>query len=271
VQYLNNFNTMSWGQLSPSAQSLELSPTLRDGLCAIAALSVIALCSSTLLFVYLVHRLVSWRFGAPPHDNDNHVRRQEDASSVQKATADAVLGIDGMFARDDGHPGKPQHNNDNNNNNNNNKRVTGAPNQFIILLCNLMLADMHQGLSFLLVTIWLRADKIDVDTTACFVQGMFISIGDLASSMFITLIAVHTYISVVGEKKIPQRALYLAVLGVWVFVYAMATVPIGATQNGASQGGFFARAGAWVSFVYTLCSCPQKNEENARDGLDNTC
>ena len=76
------------------------------------------------------------------------------------------------------------------------------PNQFLILILNLLLADMHQGVAFLLNAEWLRRGAITVGTPTCFAQGLFISTGDLASSLFITAIAVHTYFSVILTYQI---------------------------------------------------------------------
>lgn len=62
-------------------------------------------------------------------------------------------------------------------------KVTGQAqrgyNQFILLIYNLVLADIQQSLAFLLPTRWLIEDKINVRTSTCWAQGWFVSTGDL--------------------------------------------------------------------------------------------
>lgn len=130
------------------------------------------------------------------------------------------------------------------------------PNQFLILIFNLLLADMHQGVAFFLNAEWLRYGAVRVGTPTCFAQGFFVSTGDLASSCFITTIAIHTYLSIVRRYKMPYRLLYTLIACVWVFVYLISGLPVAATHNGAFHGGFFVRAGAWVSaYLETHISC----------------
>ncbi|CAF3491922.1 unnamed protein product [Fusarium graminearum] len=78
-----------------------------------------------------------------------------------------------------------------------------------------------------------------VGTATCYTQGLFVSLGDLASSMFITAIAVHTYLAVVKGRQTPQRVLYGVIIGIWIFVYTISLIPIAITSNGAEYGGFF--------------------------------
>jgi hypothetical protein len=44
-------------------------------------------------------------------------------------------------------------------------------NQFIVLIYNLLLADLQQSLAFLLNAQWLAQDGIQVGTTTCWAQG----------------------------------------------------------------------------------------------------
>ncbi|KOS21959.1 putative G-protein coupled receptor 157 [Escovopsis weberi] len=125
------------------------------------------------------------------------------------------------------------------------KPARTAPNQFLILIYNLLLADLHQSLAFLFNGQWLHSNGVIVGTPICFTQGLFVSLGDLSSSMFILLIAVHTYLSVVRGIQAPQRVLYYAIVSVWFFVYFISFLPLAITKNGASSGGFFVRAVAW--------------------------
>lgn len=83
-----------------------------------------------------------------------------------------------------------------------------APNQFLILIYNLLLADIQQACAFLLNIASLRSNAVVVGTTTCWAQGWFISTGDLASSMFILVIALHTLMSVVKDYRLPSKVFY---------------------------------------------------------------
>ncbi|KAH7143729.1 hypothetical protein EDB81DRAFT_503282 [Dactylonectria macrodidyma] len=230
---------MAWGDLAVEGQTLSPLPAnLKSGLTAITLLAFISFFSSCALFFYLSYKLVSWQLFL----KDRRASQvQQQTGSLQKAI-DFTLGIDGIFTDE----------------NNNDTTTQGTqpgdadvqhaprqPNQFLILIINLLLADMHQGVAFFLNVEWLRRGAIVVDTPTCFTQGLFVSLGDLSSSMFITAIAVHTYLAVVKRRRVGQGVLYLFIAAIWVFVYAISFLPIAATRGGAEYGGFFVRAGSW--------------------------
>lgn len=245
---------MAEGALAPHSQSLRLTANLQSGLTAITVLALLSFTSASVLFSYLCYKL-AWH--ALRRRRHGHVAtaaaaagaaaRDEPGRHLRHRT-DYSLGIEGIFDDDDDASSPPDKH-----------RVGGAggrsgaaapetrpPNQFLVLVTNLFLADMHQGLAFLLNVQWLREGMIHVGTPACFIQGLCVSTGDLASSCFITTIAVHAYLSVVRRRLMPQRLLYLTIALVWIFVYAISTIPIAATLNGSPYGGFFVRAGPWV-------------------------
>ena len=121
------------------------------------------------------------------------------------------------------------------------------PNQFLVLIYNLLLADIQQAVAFLLNATWLARDAVAVGTDACWAQGWFVSTGDLASSVFIGAIAIHTYLDLVRGYRPSTWAFYSAIIVLWGFVYGMALLGIAITSNGAANGGLYVRAGAWVS------------------------
>jgi hypothetical protein len=226
---------MAWGELKPESRTLPvLPPNLRGGLTAISILAFISFFASTILFVYLSYKLVAWHFLLPKTAAAGH---QPPQNTFQRKM-DFALGIDTIFSDDHKVPdeaadAQPV------------LQSRGKPNQFLILIFNLLLADMHQATAFLLNASWLHHGGIVVEESACFAQGLFVSLGDLASSMFITAIAVHTYLSVVTKHHISHRVLYCVIGAIWIFVYAISFIPIAATNNGEAVGGFFVRAGAW--------------------------
>lgn len=115
------------------------------------------------------------------------------------------------------------------------------PNQFLLLIYNLLLADIQQALAFLLNISSLRNNAIIAGTSTCFAQGWFVSTGDLASSVFILSIALHTFFGVVKNYRLPSGAFYGCIAANWVFVYVMGA--IGPLRHGHD---FYARASAWV-------------------------
>jgi G protein-coupled glucose receptor regulating Gpa2 len=121
------------------------------------------------------------------------------------------------------------------------------PNQFLVLIMNLLFADIQQSMAFLLNVTWLAKDAISVGTTACWTQGWFISTGDLASSVFITTIAAHTYLAIVRNYRLPTWVFYTCIAVLWSFIYGAALIGVIVTENGAGHGGLYVRAGAWVS------------------------
>ncbi|KAH6645756.1 G protein-coupled glucose receptor regulating Gpa2-domain-containing protein, partial [Truncatella angustata] len=118
-------------------------------------------------------------------------------------------------------------------------------NQFLLLVYNLLFAEMQQSMAFLLNVSWASSNGVFVGTSTCWAQGWFISTGDLAASCFITAIAIHTYLTVVRGYQPPQWLLYLTIGGLWFFIYALAIVGVVLTNNGRDAGGLYVRAVAW--------------------------
>ncbi|PTB70436.1 G-protein coupled receptor [Trichoderma citrinoviride] len=260
---------MPLGVLPPEGQSLvPLDSTLRSGLLAITVLSCISFFSAATLFIYLTYKIVAWQLfvrrenekrfrhrhhgedgRGPPREVNLHEHQPGHEASTSQHAVDFTLGIDGVFAsrpsvskdasvkvdgqfpqEDNSPPLRP---------------MKGSPNQFLILIYNLLIADLHQSIAFALNSTWINRNAILVDTKTCWAQGFFVSTGDLSSSMFIMLVAVHTFFSVVKGYRPSQRLLYLSIGLVWLFVYFISALPIAITNNGREHGGFFVRAGAW--------------------------
>lgn len=113
-------------------------------------------------------------------------------------------------------------------------------NQYVILIYNLLLADLQQSIAFSISFHWLRIGSIEAPTAACFIQAWFLHIGDVASGFFVLAIAIHTWMGVVKGYKIPYMWFVVSVLGIW-FVALFLTV----LGPALYQGRFFGRAGGW--------------------------
>ncbi|KAL3475215.1 G protein-coupled glucose receptor regulating Gpa2-domain-containing protein [Aspergillus californicus] len=113
-------------------------------------------------------------------------------------------------------------------------------NQYIILIYNLVIADIQQSLAFLICAKWVKENKVEADTAACFLQGFWLQIGDPASGIFVLAIAFHTFYLVALGRKLSYKVFVSIVIGLWVFVAILVIIPI------ASHGSqVFVPSGAW--------------------------
>ncbi|GAD96933.1 conserved hypothetical protein [Paecilomyces variotii No. 5] len=114
-------------------------------------------------------------------------------------------------------------------------------NQYVVLIYNLVLADLQQSLAFLICAHWVAHNRIDSPSAACFLQGLWLQIGDPSSGLFVLAIAAHTFMMVTLGRKLSHRTFVLCVVGLWVFVAMLVIIPIG------SHGGIdvFTPSGAW--------------------------
>lgn len=167
------------GTLSP------LPGYLHRGLLAVATLGLLSFVCSSVLFLYLTFRLVSWRrkpgVKAPPINQF------------------LFLVYNLLLA------GK--------------KEFRGSSKQ----AANKS-ADIQQGIGFCLNITALKNNAIQVGTSMCFAQGWLLSTGDLSSSLFICAIAIHTYFGVVRDYKLPSVPFYFCIAAIWTFTYTMALV-----------------------------------------------
>ncbi|KAI5364713.1 Putative G protein-coupled receptor GPR1 [Septoria linicola] len=113
-------------------------------------------------------------------------------------------------------------------------------NQFVVLIFNLILADVQQSVAFVINARWVHGDGIVIGTWACWAQGWFVSTGDLSSGLFTFAIAVHSLSDIVFDYRLSHRMFRLALLGLWSFNYLCAV--IGLAMHPAD---FYVRAGAW--------------------------
>lgn len=117
-------------------------------------------------------------------------------------------------------------------------------NQYVLLIYNLLLADLQQSIAFTISFHWLRLDKILAPTAACFVQGWFLHIGDVASGFFVLAIAIHTWFGVVKGVRMPYKWFVASILLIWGL--ALLLTILGPAMHGDH---YFARAGGWVSTI----------------------
>ncbi|CAK3775497.1 integral membrane [Lecanosticta acicola] len=113
-------------------------------------------------------------------------------------------------------------------------------NQYVVLVLNLLLADLSQGSSFLISWHWYRRDRIVSPNPACFAQGWLLHSGDIASGFFVLAIAVHTYYTAVYGRRVGYKTFAAIIISIWVLVYFLTVVGLG--LHGKK---YFTAAGAW--------------------------
>lgn len=116
-------------------------------------------------------------------------------------------------------------------------------NQFLVLTYNLLIADLQQSIAFGLNIVWITRDKIQVGTTACWLQAWLINTGDLSSGLFILAIAIHTFLIIVNNYKLPQWGFWLSIVSLWTFNYVITCAPMIGRHN------LYVRSGSWVRFL----------------------
>ena len=113
-------------------------------------------------------------------------------------------------------------------------------NQYVVLVLNLLLADLQQASGFIISWHWFQEDKILAPSSACFAQGWLIHSGDVASGLFVLAIAIHTFYTAVYGRRVGNRMFAGVIVGLWGLAYLL-------TGTGVGMHGdkYFVRAGAW--------------------------
>lgn len=113
-------------------------------------------------------------------------------------------------------------------------------NQYVVLVLNLLLADLQQSSGFMISLHWLHENRILAPTSACFAQGWLIHSGDVSSGLFVLAIAVHTFYTAVYGRRISNRGFGIGIACLWTFAYTLTA--IGPVMH---RDKFFVRAGSW--------------------------
>lgn len=246
------------GTLRPESGTLSPLPDYhRRGLLAVTILGILSFVTSTGLFLYIAYKFAKWRFqplmtpGQQEQENSTSndlslgLAQKNFGNGPPKPTASED--VRELQLQLQHHHQQQQQLEQEQQQQQQRSVKKGAPNQILILIFNLLLADMHQATAFMLSARWVRINEITVGTRTCWTQGWFVSTGDLASSCFTGAVAIYTYLVIVKNWKPSYRLLYAAIASIWIFVYLMAVLGVAITQNGRDKGGLYVRAAAWVS------------------------
>lgn len=105
---------------------------------------------------------------------------------------------------------------------------------------NLLIADLQQGLSFLISFHWVDINAILAPTRACFAQAWLLQIGDVSSGFFVFFIAFHTFYCAVKGQRFDTTTFYIFIVGTWILALVLTALgPI------LYRDKYFVRAGAW--------------------------
>ncbi|KAK8016911.1 G-protein coupled receptor [Apiospora rasikravindrae] len=120
-----------------------------------------------------------------------------------------------------------------------------ATNPFLLLIYNLLLADIIQAASFLLSVVWIRYDGTYSGSVTCWLQGWLAMTGKLSASACLVFASGLTYLTVVRGYRASPRALYCSIAVVWLLTYVLAGAGVAITHNGRRGGGWFAWSNGW--------------------------
>ncbi|KAF1841749.1 integral membrane protein-like protein [Cucurbitaria berberidis CBS 394.84] len=113
-------------------------------------------------------------------------------------------------------------------------------NQFVVLIFNLLWADIQQALAFLLNVEWLRLGSVVEENPVCFAQGWLVSTGDIGSGIWCFAIALHTFASVILDFRLKPRYFYLTIIMLWVFILGISSIGIALHAD-----KLYVRSGIW--------------------------
>jgi hypothetical protein len=120
-------------------------------------------------------------------------------------------------------------------------------NQFIILIFNLLWADIQQALAFLLNVEWLRVGWVQIESPICFAQGWLVSTGDLGSGVWCFVIGLHTFASVILDYRLPPKYFYATIIALWIFIIGVSSIPVGLYGD-----ELYVRSGVWCWIHHDL-------------------
>ncbi|KAI7158687.1 hypothetical protein KC349_g4714 [Hortaea werneckii] len=113
-------------------------------------------------------------------------------------------------------------------------------NQYVVLVLNLLLADVQQAASFLISFHWVHKNYILAPHPACFAQAWLLHSGDVSSAFFVLAIALHTFFTAVYGMRIGNKTFYTGIFALWVFSYFLTGLGVGLHGD-----KYFTKAGAW--------------------------
>ncbi|KAI0139274.1 hypothetical protein BJ166DRAFT_125834 [Pestalotiopsis sp. NC0098] len=237
-----------------------LPEVLRSALIAVTTLAFLSFVSTAFLVIYITYRLIRWD-RVVQQTKQQEVEERARRHTELDGTNDLSLGLEErhyvylkakMPTPTNSEPPTPRLEKDQAQEQTKHTRW----NPVLMLIYNLLCANLIEAMAFLLSVVWVKQDGIFVPTAACWAQGWFMQVGKLVCSGMLVLISVNTYTTVVKGYKLPRTLIYTLTATVWIIAFAFPLAGILGSHNGAEHGGFYSRAGAWcwVNPEYTVFS-----------------
>lgn len=239
---------------------------IRPSLIAMATLGMISLVTASSLIAHITHKLILWKIrdsrnkrnferatGLAPkagsidlnmglaedHYYKTKTTRGDSKDPVLSPTPHEVLRSETTLAnlKDDKEPAPAP----------SPPSSTGRekpPNPLLLLIYNLVLADITLSASYAADVAWLVMDGIIAPSATCSAQGWIVGFGCLTTSGFLLTISVFSYLGIIRGYKATTRDVIIACSVVWSLALLLAS--IGPMRFRDSS--FYGRETAWVSF-----------------------
>lgn len=124
----------------------------------------------------------------------------------------------------------------------------------LMLIVNLLLAEIIQSFGFVLSIWWLINGEIDTKSEKCATQALFLNIGNVASGAFTFGIGLHTWYIVYARRNVGAAGIAACCAAVWTMCVVMSFAPEHFVSGGI---GYFGVNAAWVCFFPHSSSPPQ--------------
>ncbi|KAJ4390808.1 hypothetical protein N0V93_004406 [Gnomoniopsis smithogilvyi] len=208
-----------------------ISPLPAEGRTSQKVMAVFGLLSTiatTLLWLHMAYRLMAWKLedagwirkavapsSSSPREEEvdlslglpeNAYRRAKSVPQDRARSRAASLGTNGDLSSSTTH--------------------YNGPNPLLLLIHNLILADVFLSACYLENIVWLRKNAILVGSSYCHAQGMLVSFGCLSSSMFLASMALYTYLTITHGYKPKGRFVLINILLVWVLSLILTFIPM---------------------------------------------
>lgn len=235
-------------------------PELRDyrnGLVAVAVVSIVSFVTTAALFSYLMLKLLIEAIRNRRRRRRRQMR-QRPGETRSEISLDLSLSIPGQrhLEVSQDHAVSRSHSTRSYSNNNHQLQVANpAParepsrpirNPFPFLIIGILAAECHTALGMSLNLVWLVRGGIYVGTTACNLQGWFNSMGILYSSISYMYMATSNYLAIVWGYRARNKVIAITNFVAWIVTLALVFGAMISAKNGKGYGGWYVRANAWV-------------------------
>ncbi|KAJ9490936.1 hypothetical protein VN97_g2314 [Penicillium thymicola] len=99
-------------------------------------------------------------------------------------------------------------------------------NQYVVLVYNLAIADLIQGLGFIVSLRWIATNSIHASDASCFIQGIWLQAGNPMSGVFVFAISAFSFLHIVLDFQLGHRKFVGVIVGLWMFGVLMVVIPI---------------------------------------------